>query len=655
MIKMGKRATVTIDWLRKGRKVEDLTILRNLITDYSKWNVGTAKLDKKLFEKSFNLKPLPKEPSTEVVINKALGYEAVTDKVTTKMRPLRPSGSSVLEQVTSLFPANLSPQEISALSYVFSRFVVEDAPKDYDWPLVPEGLDSLSAALFTINIVSDFIGESNPWLLPLWSIKVEELRLASLREIYNSLVSNKSVDDILEDMERIKESVKEVLIQNPLIDRAIAPQDPLSDMIDRWLRSLNMSRASSRNAINKTQRKIASEVLLEVTARKGARNVSLDDMDLQRMTLTQWNIHALRPDGPSASEHEAMLKMFRGNLNILRNEPLVNICELLSNSEKAGRPVASEVATVTRTKRRMAHYTLRRLGLILTETYFPSITKLGLKYRFVFTESKKSCLVSDGLFERMVLSESSHDACTVHLEPEHSQGPTISVAPNTVQVIADSELISMRLDLYDKKNNTWILQPWKPATKSREKSPSWLFRTTSYNKEPPIKPTCRQIDLLGPIWVFRGLRETRMWMLEQLGFVPRTARRYLRDMLDEKVLRLLYTPTLEYCGLPEGMLVVGRFKERKLRESFIKWMISRIPYVHAFTDKSSNLVAYLRLPPYKTDIVGGVIREKLSGGSTTDQITSQSFTARLRSYKTYKITVLQRIFQEDGFIDPWDN
>lgn len=652
---MGKRATVTIDWLRKGRKVEDLTILRNLITDYSKWNVGTAKLDKKLFEKSFNLKPLPKEPSTEVVINKALGYEAVTDKVTTKMRPLRPSGSSVLEQVTSLFPANLSPQEISALSYVFSRFVVEDAPKDYDWPLVPEGLDSLSAALFTINIVSNFIGESNPWLLPLWSIKVEELRLASLREIYNSLVSNKSVDDILEDMERIKESVKEVLIQNPLIDRAIAPQDPLSDMIDRWLRSLNMSRASSRNAINKTQRKIASEVLLEVTARKGARNVSLDDMDLQRMTLTQWNIHALRPDGPSASEHEAMLKMFRGNLNILRNEPLVNICELLSNSEKAGRPVASEVATVTRTKRRMAHYTLRRLGLILTETYFPSITKLGLKYRFVFTESKKSCLVSDGLFERMVLSESSHDACTVHLEPEHSQGPTISVAPNTVQVIADSELISMRLDLYDKKNNTWILQPWKPATKSREKSPSWLFRTTSYNKEPPIKPTCRQIDLLGPIWVFRGLRETRMWMVEQLGFVPRTARRYLRDMLDEKVLRLLYTPALEYCGLPEGMLVVGRFKERKLRESFIKWMISRIPYVHAFTDKSSNLVAYLRLPPYKTDIVGGVIREKLSGGSTTDQITSQSFTARLRSYKTYKITVLQRIFQEDGFIDPWDN
>ncbi len=654
-MKMGKRATVTIDWLRKGRKVEDLTILRNLLIDYSKWGGLTTKLDKNLFEKSFHLKPIPEKASTEAALNKALGYEEVTEKVTTKMRPLKPSGSTVKEQVKSLFPANLSPRETDTLSYVFSRFVLEDAPKDYDWPLVPEGLDSLSAALFTIHIVSDFIGKSNPWLLPLWSIKVEELRLDGLQDIYNSLLSDKSVDDVLEDTFSIKKTIKEVLIQNPLTDRALAPQDPLSDIIDKWLRSLSMSRALSKKAVDESRRKIASEVLLEINARKGARNTSFDEIDLQRMTLTQWNIHALRPDGPAASEHEAMLKMFRGNINILDYEPLSQICKYLSSSERAGRPVASEVDTLTGTKRRMAHYTLRRLGLILTETYLPTLAKLGLKYRFVFTATKKSSLVSDGLFERMILSESSQKACTVHLEPSKSKGPSIALAPNTIQMIADSELISMSLDLYDKKNGAWILQPWKPAIKSGKKPSSWLFRETKYGKTPPLTPTGRQIDLLGPMWVFRGLRETRMWMLEQLGFVPRTARRYLRNLLEEKVLRLLYTPALEYCGLPEGMLVVGRFKEHSLRESFIDWMISQIPYVHAFTDRSVDMVAYLRLPPYKTDIVGGVIREKLSGGNRKNRITTQSFTARLRSYKTYKMTAFQRIFKENRFTDPWDN
>ena len=88
--------------------------------------------------------------------------------------------------------------EIDTLSYVFSRFVLEDTPKDVDWPLVPEGLDSLSAALFTINIVSHLIGRHNPWLLPLWSIKVEEHRLQGLKKIYDSLLSDEEVDEYYE-------------------------------------------------------------------------------------------------------------------------------------------------------------------------------------------------------------------------------------------------------------------------------------------------------------------------------------------------------------------------------------------------------------------------------------------------------------------------
>ena len=653
-MKMGKRAEVTVDWLKKGRWVEDLAILRNIIDDSSAWKVETAKLDETLFEKSFGLRPLSTEPTTGVAINRAIGHEEVTEIVTTKMRPLIPYGSDVRSQVSSLFPANLSPTEIDTLSYVFSRFVQEDTPKDVDWSLVPEGLDSLSAALFTINIVSHLMGGENPWLLPLWSMKVEELRLEGLQKIYDSLLSDGAVDDVIEDLETTKDSIKEILIQNPSIDRALAPQDPLSDIIDKWLRTLIGDRELPRRIIGENRQKIASEVMEEIRVRKGAGSVSLEEADLQRMTLTQWNIHALRPDGPSATAHESMLKMFRGNLNILNYEPLVTLCQTLSSLERAGRPVASEVEEVTNTRIRMSHYTLQRIGLVLTERFFPTMTKMGLRYRYVFTEKHKPIVRSKGLVERMVLSESSHEGCTVHIEPETSQGPSESIPSNALQMTVDSELVSMRMDLYDKKNKTWKLEPWKQASRSPGRTPSWLLRETQYDKETPRKPTERQIDIIGPTLAFRGIRASRMWMMEKIGFRPRTVRRYLQTMLDEKILRLLYTPALEYCELPEGMLVVGEFKERRSRESFIDWMTSRLPFVRAFTDKSTNMVAYIRLPPYKTDVVGGVIREKLSGGRKKDRITTQSITARLRSYKTFHMTAFQRIFSEDGIIDPWE-
>jgi hypothetical protein len=650
---MGKRVVVTVDWLRKGRMVDDLTILRDLITDSSEWNLETATLDESLFERRFGLTPLPKRPSTEAALNRALGYGEVTEEVTTKMRPLSPVGTTVLRQVKSLFPKNLSKSEEKSLSYVFSRFVLEDTPKDTDWPLVPEGLDSLSSALFTIKMVSNIIDGEIPWLPYLWSMKVEEYRLDSLQKIHDSLISEKALEQVIEDIENTQDALKETLIQNPSIDKSLAPQDPLSDTIDRWLSILRGERGHTRGQIEATCQRLAADVLEQVQVRRGAGFVSLEEVDLQKVTLTQWNIHDLRPDGPTATEFEPMLKMFRASINILDYELLVRICEYLSDCERAGRPSASDIERVTNTKRRMSHYLLQRIAFILTERYLLTLPKLGLRYRFIFTQKQKPTIWSSGLVERIVLSESTYKGCSVHIEPETSVGPSEQSPPESIEVCADRELLSLRMDLYDKHSGSWNLEPWKPASGSPGRTPSWLLRETEYHKEPSVNPTDRQIDLIGPTLAFRGLRASRMWMMKRMGFVPRTARRYLKRLLDARVLRLLYTPTLEYCGLQEGMVVAAVFNDRLSRESFIDWMTSRLPYVRVFTDKSENMVAYLRLPSYKTDVVGGVIREKLSGGSKKDRITTEAFTARLRSYKTYQMTVLQRLSQESGWLDPW--
>ena len=142
-------------------------------------------------------------------------------------------------------------------------------------------------------------------------------------------------------------------------------------------------------------------------------------------------------------------------------------------------------------------------------------------------------------------------------------------------------------------------------------------------------------------------------MFNQLGFPQQTARRYLRRLLEMKVLRLLYTPALEFCGIPEGMIIGAKFTDKQSRSYFLDWITTRIPYVHAFIDEETDLVANIRLPQFKTDLVGAKIRTILTQGTTKDRITTESFTARLRYYKTYMMTVFQRVFKDNEFIDSW--
>jgi hypothetical protein len=655
------RAKITADWLRKGRMIDDLTILRHLIADSTSWNIDTAKLDQELFQREFDLPPLPKKTVSNDTIDRTIGYEQLypeTDR--TLLVPPIPFGNSVESQVASLLPSTLSEEEREIFSYVFSRFVVEETPSENEWPLVPKGLDSLSAALFTIYNISHLVEGTNLWLKPLWQLRVEQYQLSCLQEIYDLLVSDKKIEDVIEAIESIRISINQLLIQNKKFDTSDKPQAPLCNKISvNWIQTLSADRKNPKRDVDVTRREIAAEVREDIMFRKGGtRSEHSNDYEfqvlLQPMTLTKWNIHSMRPDGPPAMHHEQLLKMYRENINVLDYEPLVKICKYLSRSERPGRPSASEIAKVTGSKKRMSHYTRNRLDAVLTERYLLSVPKIGLRYRFVFTEKQKPGILSDGLIGKMLLSESNHTACTVHLEPSQSKGPVDIIPPNSFQLTADSELISLRLDLFDRTLRKWDLEQKKNESKNQRRKKSHLLRETlSDNK--PSNLTERQLDLIGPTLSFRGLRSSRMWMMKQMGFAPRTVRRYLSKMLNDKVLRLLYMPALEYCGLPEGMIVVGKFKEPQSRVSFLDWLISRTPFVHVFMDKSTNLVACIRLPPYKTDVIGGEIREKLSKGGKRNRITSHSSTARLRTYKTYQMTVLQRLFRDDVVRDPWVN
>ncbi|MFW9786410.1 MAG: hypothetical protein ACFFE1_01935 [Candidatus Thorarchaeota archaeon] len=628
---MEKRAVVTIDWLRKGRMVEDLTILRNLISDSSAWKVNT-KRDTKEFESTFGLQPIPKKASTESVLRRTLGYDHVPEVRV----PLMPVGKTTRSQVSSLLPRNLTKDEISALSYVFSRFVLEDLPKDIEWPLVPQGLDPLSAALFTINYVSRLTGEETRWLVSLWRSNIVEHQIKNLNKIHELLLTIDDVEDVIEEIRGIQSATKKLLVPDTSIDMRNV-QDSLSETMGEWVKTLDEKKSSPKSEVVDIRQQLASKVAKEIADRRKT--------DLDPVSLTTWNIHALRPDGPMAAEHEHMLKMFRSDLNILRYDVIVRMCEYLAATEQPGRPTAAEVEKVIGTKRRMSHYTLQKLGMVLSERYIPSIGTMGLNYRFIFTQKQKEGVLSDGLLERMVLSESEFEGCTIHLEPRGSSVAQERLPSEAYQMTANSEIISLRLDLFNRDSKSWLHGPWDKDLKVKQRTRGWLKREVHPRKR-VSHPTIRELDLFGPLMSFRGLRGSRMWFLREMGYPERTARRYLHRMLDNKILRLLYTPTLEFCGLPEGMIVGGKFKDSQTRQSFIEWMTARLPFVHVYTDDSKHLVARIRLPLFSTDIVGGRILEENS-------LAKQLFTARLRSYKTYQMTVFHRIYNKNEFVNPW--
>ncbi|MFW9807578.1 MAG: hypothetical protein ACFFFK_12690, partial [Candidatus Thorarchaeota archaeon] len=89
---MASRASVSVDWLRKGLMIDDLTILRNLLADSSTYDIRTAQLDKPLFERTYNLKSTSIDLYSADEVKRALGQEAMTQEVRKNKQDLKVEG-----------------------------------------------------------------------------------------------------------------------------------------------------------------------------------------------------------------------------------------------------------------------------------------------------------------------------------------------------------------------------------------------------------------------------------------------------------------------------------------------------------------------------------------------------------------------------------
>jgi len=675
VITMGLKSRITSTWLRKGRRVEDRKILQKIMEDSSTWKASQKKLVETLFEKELGLNALPDEPFDAETINSILGQNTVTEKVRINKNNLTPYGADLRQMVESLLPKNLATIEASSLSYVMSRIVCDEIHTSFKWPVVPEGLDSLGAAIYTINIIAQQTDNNVKWLLPIWTLKADEYKLEQLKTISEVLPSGEN-EDIEDAMLKAKTNIEDFLGKD-----SFSGQDPLSDKIDSWRRTISnyydteeelkdarKELVQIRKNLDVEPKTISDKEAeirrLESNLQKHNETIKQNNLVLeheiqtmraQNNLFTEWSIYSLHPGGPTAYKHESLLKNIRNEVNIMGYTPLVKLCRILQTSEQPGRPSATDLINELGLKQRMANYTLVRLGYILTEHYMLSPTSLGLRYRYIMTKNQKPGVMSDGLFERLTMQmNDNYSGCTAHLEPINSDGPSIDLIPeDAIQLTVDSEILSMRLNLFDVKEGVWDLSssydtnPLKAITMRDDAD--WLNRSTSSDPQDKEHLSPMELDILGILAVFRGLRNSRRWLFEQLEFNPVTSRRYPKRLLDSKYLRLLYLPSLEYCGLPIGLIVGGKFKNTEKRRLLVDWMVSQLPFVRVLKDDSKNVVAYLRLPADAITSVRGILREVFKSEAT------DWFISGIMSNQTYLMTVFHRLYgtKKSGWVDPW--
>ncbi|MDF1537703.1 MAG: hypothetical protein P1Q69_02230 [Candidatus Thorarchaeota archaeon] len=143
-----------------------LRILKGIVTDefIARDIVKTVihngqdpKLDIKRFEKRVGLPSIHREPIRESDIVLRIGNPAPYG--------LQAKGTTLKNQIASLLPSREDIDEYqSSLIYFLSRVLVGNLPRSSEWAINHTDLDSLSSALFILQIISTAIGNRFDWI-----------------------------------------------------------------------------------------------------------------------------------------------------------------------------------------------------------------------------------------------------------------------------------------------------------------------------------------------------------------------------------------------------------------------------------------------------------------------------------------------------------
>ena len=670
---MAKHAKITIDWLRKGLEVDDVLVLRRLVTDHMPWL--EKGLDIQLFEQTYGLASLPKE-HFPVKRFDSLGLDLVNSEITEWNPQIIPNGDRLREQVESVLPQSLDQEELESISYALSRILLDDMPLLVATDIPPQGLDTISSSLMGLFLMAKSVDQSVPWLLLIWRISIINLKLRKLREIRNAIREASDIDAVVDLLDQIKDEVQGIVASD---------DDPFIRKFSSWSSELKAFGEALEKEIEALDRRIRvareekDNVMLK-TLREGRKERKRENEEslLKKLTdLTKWieeeiRLHrerlavierkslSIRPDALTDSSSQMLSRAIRKSMNILDYEMLGDVAKIAAEKDTLGAPSIEEIRKGLGVEHWRAKEISKRIRNLIDERFIASYRTIGLKLRYVLTPSVRRRLSSPGFLEDLVLGRTTYYSKTigfdprtvsVHVEPSGSNGPPSRKGiDDQLHIDVNSELVSFRLDLYDQQQHSWRIEPWVEEHRSYTENPSWFVKDSTLESN-KASLTSRDVDILGPLIGLQSRTRERLWILKALGLPQRTISDSTIRLIDLDVLRPVHYPLLDFCGLPESIIMLTCGVDRKNLNSFAEWIMSVFPYVKIRYDYSKgNLVAEARTPLF------GLTRTEEHLNHRAESLDGDVVIGRVAAVPhSYYLTVFQRLYseKEKAWYDPW--
>ena len=545
-------AKVDAAWLRRAAapdlyRYDDEGILRDIAARILGHKTPPT-LRPGVFEAALDLMPLPDCALGNEQINKALAY-----KKSSAVDYKNPDGDTLLEQIMSLLPDEVGSflqdsQIREAFLYAMSRIVIGDLPPPNKWQGFYDGLDYLTSALFTIQMVAVRAGMPISWI------------------------------------EIVRKEAKE------------------------------------------------------------ARH------------LTEWQTLTLRADGVTASKWTGFLNRFRSRVCALNSNYVRKMALHLAEAQKPIRITMPLVQKLLDSGGKLARRVTREVETLLTERFIPSMTGIGLRYRVIAAPGRRSEVPTEGAAEKYVCKDTTFSSSefleiVVYAEPANSAGPhEEDLIAGSVQVTADSEVISMRTDLFCDESGEpkWSVRPWQAEDMIPKDTQGWLYRESPQVDGTPRSISQRDRDLLGILCAHHGCFQSRLKLVRAMGVPNQSAKERVEMLIARSLLTVLYHPSLEYSAIPEGVYVLIHDSAPKKVESVWSYLLKGAPYVRALrTMGGRGLFAIIRVPALQSTIFLGPAREYM------DRMGVNYITGLIEKQKTYRMTLLHRLHSENGWRDPW--
>ncbi len=347
---------------------------------------------------------------------------------------------------------------------------------------------------------------------------------------------------------------------------------------------------------------------------------------------------SLDPDSLVASKWSTYVKHYSSQLRTLEYELLRDACVRLRDVDwytKSFRP----------NKRTTKAHQIR-LDRLLSEDCLLSLASLGLQMRIIFIPKHYGKFNSIGLAGTSLLSHGDFRRLYCVIEPTGTSiDITTAVHPNAIDIVVERETISMRADRYV-PGSGWHFEPWIQDASAPASSDLWLYRETPQHTTPVGGVSNTMTPLLGIMWAHRGGPLSRRRLISVMGLKQRTVDNHLKRLRENKMASVLYHPRIDYVGLPVSIVVAGNTYTRDALREFSKWIISVMPFVDLFINRTETaLFAELWVPEYRGGLTAQVIIK------TAKEMDLDLIVNIVKQVKTCRLTVFRRLF--DNFTHTW--